>query len=184
MWFTPALTLLPMPIQIAARQELANYNESIERLLDDQDKTDLVMGIVRDFKDLVKKPDGKLGWAISLSHHNSPQFTIYCCVKSFSDVAPIVKILAEAGYIIYPEATEDNKYSMSRTFTFKKGEYWQWDHIKIVAFALEKLGAECRAVSIGYERTSHVTPVERFKLVCDDLEEKALKSDINNPNYL
>ena len=171
-----------MPIQQAVRQQQDNHHKSVQYLLDNPEKTNLVMGIVRDFKHMVRKPDGKLGWSISLNQYSSPEFSIYCCVKSFSNVSPIVKILADAGYKIRPESTEDNQYSMSRKFLFCKGSYYNWDRINILAFALKELGAECRAVSIGYSRG--VSSIEEFKLVCDDMEEAALKMDIENPNYL
>ena len=173
-----------MSIQKAVREYKATYHNAIEHLLDNSDKTNLVMGIVRDFKDLVRKPNGKRGWDILLWANGAPLFTIYCCVRNFSDVSPIAKRLEPAGYILHPNSTEDNKWNMSRTYSFKKGGKYSGDKINVVAYALEELGAKCRAVSIGYGERFSFAPEEQFKLVCDELEETALKADVEDPNYL
>ncbi len=184
MYFTTMLTLLPRPIQKEIKRLEQCHHRSVEYLLDNPDKTNLVMGIVKKFPDLVRKPDGKRGWDITLLNFESPLFTIYCCVQNFSDISPISEILTKSGYPIDAEASEDNKYNMSRKYIFRKGSEYSSDKIHVVAYALKELGASCRAVSIGYSKPYDFGPVEQYRLVCDDLEATAVAADIADPNYL
>lgn len=101
----------------------------------------------------------------------SPDIYVYCCVRSFNLVKPVISLFEEFGYKLSKRIT-DCQYSMSRTFQIEKGKY-PHPIIYIKAFALEELGADCKVVEIGYIAGSPGKP--EFRLVCDELEEKALK---------
>ena len=128
--------------------------------------------VKRLYPNIVRHPQGKAAFKVLVySFIEEPDIIIHCCVANFADIAPIVKILEQYDYKQY-EKPVDNKYSISREFIYTKEKYGL-TYIKIIAFALKDLGADCRVVEIGYEPMSKLAPI--FRIVCDELEEKAIK---------
>ena len=190
MYFTPALALLPTPIRKSLHNAEATYHKMVEVILNNQDKITLIQSIQKEFPNMLRRPDGRGGYSIMSTDSGVPSFCLYACVASFGEASGILARLKEAGYKMggkeygYPK---DNKYNMSREFRLEKKSksIFIWDYIYLTLFALKELGANCKAVSIGYD----VPPgpesySEKFVLVCDEIEEIALKQDVEDPNFL
>ena len=182
--FTPALWLLPAVVRKEVSLNKRSNRRKMARTLTHSDLISKILALA-DKYEMIRKPNGGKGIGVSLRSDGAPTFSIYCCGASFSDADPVAKEITKLGYTLDPASTSDQVYSMSRRFVFKKrcGE-WDSDYIHLIVYSLKELGGNCRAVSLGYDRTLTPDPVEKFKLVCDEFEAAIVAQDHRDPNYL
>ena len=129
----------------------------------------LIKRLAKEHSDVIGHPSADNYYSvIEADWGDHATITLYCTVGRFSEAQHVLYRLLLEGFSLSDAKPFDNKYSLSRRFSFLRGK--NKVDLRLEVFASADKGAECQAIITGY---SHREPEPVYEIVCDEEEAEA-----------